>query len=100
MVFINYIDKSIEPLILPNVKASVISYEINKSDMDLLANISSDGYELRRFVLYKDWGTFDLVVDNIENGRILIGGLKEGKYILNQYIIDYGINELLQYLKT
>lgn len=97
MIIINYKDKKINNMNANGIKAEVISYEIEEQDMNLLAKLSGDEkeYEIRRFILYKDWGSFEMVVDNIQDGRIIQGGLVEGRYILNQYLVSEGLNNLL-----
>lgn len=99
MVIAKYISKTISPISYMNiVKATKVSYEITEEAMNEIASMKSDTYEIQRFILYKDWGSFELVVDNIDNGRVVIGGLLDGKYILNYYEVEKGMNELLTLL--
>lgn len=99
MVIAKYISKTISPISYMNiVKATKVSYEITEEAMNEIASMKSDAYKVQRFILYKDWGNFELVVDNIDNGRVIIGGLLDGKYILNYYEVEKGINELLTLL--
>lgn len=39
-----------------------------------------------------------MVVDNIECGRIVEGGIKDDKVYLKYYVVDKGLNELLMAL--
>lgn len=94
-MIIDYIKKNIRELnIEDKIKASIIEYTINEDDLYKLSFQQSEEYSINRIFLRKD-NIYDLVVDNIDNGRILIGGLIQDKAILSQYIVEKGINELL-----
>ena len=98
MLAVKYISKEIKHLDKNNIKASIVSYEVEKEDMDTIAQLQTDEYKIQRFFVYKDWGSFELVVDNIENGKVIQGGLIDNKYILNCYDVESGLNELLMIL--
>lgn len=94
-MIIDYIEKNIRELnIEDKIKVSIIEYTINEDDLYKLSFQQSEEYSINRIFLRKD-NIYDLVVDNIDNGRILIGGLIQDKAILSQYIVEKGINELL-----
>lgn len=94
-MIIDYIKKNIRELnIEDKIKVSIIEYTINEDDLYKLSFQQSEEYSINRIFLRKD-NIYDLVVDNIDNGRILIGGLIQEKAILSQYIVEKGINELL-----
>lgn len=95
MLAIKYKSKELKYLDKNGIKATIISYELEKEDMDLIAQLQTDEYKIQRFFLYREWGSFELAVDNIENGKILQGGLIDNKYILNCYDVESGLNELL-----
>jgi hypothetical protein len=98
MLLIEYISKEIKPIKIAKIKATLISYEITEKDMNLIANLQTDEYKIQRFFMYKDWGTFELIVDNIENGKVIQGGKVGNKFLLNLYDVEEGLNELLIYL--
>lgn len=97
---INYKIKTIKEFKVENIiEAQVISYEISEEDMIRLSEEQSINYEPLKIglVAKEDNNLIDLVVDDIENGRIIEGGLtSEGKFILNQYIVYKGLNEFLK----
>lgn len=99
-MIIDYIEKNIRELnIEDKIKASIIEYTINEDDLYKLSFQQTEEYSITRIFLRKD-NIYDLVVDNIDNGRILIGGLVDNKAILSQYIVEKGINEILAMLAT
>lgn len=92
---IEYKTKKIEKIQENNIKATVINYEISEEDMLKLSTLQTPDYQIRRIILYKEWGDFELVIDNIQDGRIIQGGIIGGKFILRQYLVESGLNELL-----
>ena len=98
MLAVKYLSKEIKPMIAGAIKATVVSYEIDKDGMDAIAKLQTDEYKIQRFFVYKDWGSFDLVVDNIENGKVIQGGVVDDKYLLNYYDVEEGLTELLTLL--
>ena len=97
---ISYINKSFKHTELERVSFDLYEYEITEEDLVLL---SEDSYQVtdyipRRILLHKD-KVYDLIIDNIEKGRIIIGGItKEKKAILNYYIVYKGLDEVLKTL--
>lgn len=100
MLVINYISKEIKPLEIGKIKALIVSYQISKDGMNNIASLQSNEYKIQRFFMYKNWGTFELVVDNIENGKVIQGGLIDDKYVLNCYDVKEGLSELLTFLNN
>lgn len=98
MLSIKYINKEINHLPpTETIDLILVSYEISEEDMVKLSQTQSMTYEPLQVQLYNDSNIIDLVVDNIEGGRILEGGLtSSGKYILSQYIVLKGLNEFLK----
>lgn len=98
MLSIKYINKEINHLPpTETIDLILVNYEISEEDMIKLSQIQSMTYEPLQVQLYNDSNVIDLVVDNIEGGRILEGGLTpSGKYILSQYIVLKGLNEFLK----
>lgn len=105
-MLIEYINKEVVEINQGNIKGQLITYEVN-SEYDLLKiseqqnmNIE-EGYFQSRFFLHNKSAenVYDLVVDNVVDGRIIEGGItKENKYILSYYIIKEGIEEFLNKL--
>ena len=98
MLSIKYINKEINHLPpTETIDLILVNYEISQEDMIKLWQIQSMTYEPLQVQLYNDSNVIDLVVDNIEGGRILEGGLTANKkYILTQYIVLKGLNEFLK----
>lgn len=97
-MIIDYVDKNIRSLnVEDKIKAKIIEYTILEEDLYKLSENQTEEYSITRIFLRKD-NIYDLVVDNIDNGRILIGGLVDNKAILSQYIVEKGINEILAML--
>lgn len=99
-MIIDYTNKNIRNLSVEDkIKAKIIEYTISEEDLYKLSENQTEEYSITRIFLRKD-NIYDLVVDNIDNGRILIGGLVDNKAILSQYIVEKGINEILAMLAT
>lgn len=98
MLSVKYISKEIKPMNVGKIKANVVSYELTEEDMNKVATLQTDEYKIQRFFLYKEWGSFELVVDNIENGRVIQGGKLDNKFLLNYYEVEEGLTELLTLL--
>lgn len=98
MLSIKYINKEINHLSpTKTIDLILVNYEISEEDMIKLSQTQSMTYEPLQVQLYNDSNVIDLVVDNIEGGRILEGGLTANKkYILTQYIVLKGLNEFLK----
>lgn len=97
-MIIDYTNKNIRNLSVEDkIKAKIIEYTIPEEDLYKLSENQTEEYSITRIFLRKD-NIYDLVVDNIDNGRILIGGLVDNKAILSQYIVEKGINEILAML--
>lgn len=97
-MIIDYTNKNIRNLnVEDKIKAKIIEYTILEEDLYKLSENQTEEYSITRIFLRKD-NIYDLVVDNIDNGRILIGGLVDNKAILSQYIVEKGINEILAML--
>lgn len=98
MLSIRYINKEINHLKpTKTIDLILVNYEISEEDMIKLSQTQSMTYEPLQVQLYNDSNVIDLVVDNIEGGRILEGGLTANKkFILTQYIILKGLNEFLK----
>ena len=98
MLSIKYINKEINHLSpTETIDLILVNYEISEEDMIKLSQTQSMTYEPLQVQLYNDSNVSDLVVDNIEGGRILEGGLTANKkYILTQYIVLKGLNEFLK----
>lgn len=97
-MIIDYTNKNIRNLSVEDkIKAKIIEYTISEEDLYKLSENQTEEYSITRIFLRKD-NIYDLVVDNIDNGRILIGGLVDNKAILSQYIVEKGINEILAML--
>lgn len=98
MLSIKYINKEINHLPpTETIDLILVNYEVSEEDMVKLSQTQSMTYEPLQVQLYNDSNIIDLVVDNIEGGRILEGGLTaSGKYILTQYIVLKGLNEFLK----
>ena len=92
---IKYKQKAVNELSTETIKAKVFTYEVNEQDLVELSKMQSDEYKINRIFLTSDDINFELVVDNIANGRVLQGGLKDNKYLLNYYIVEKGLDELL-----
>lgn len=97
-LIIQYKTKDIKDFMQGPILAQMITYEIDEEDMMKIASLQSPEPNLKRIFLYKDWGNFEMVVDNIPNGKIVQGGVKDGKYLLKQYLVETGLNELLYIL--
>lgn len=98
-MFIQYFNKNIQNYKTDIISVVVISYEISEEDMIKLSQEQSINYEpLKIGLIAKECNNLiDLAVDNIEDGRIIEGGLtSDGKFILNQYIVHKGLNEFLK----
>lgn len=100
-MFIQYFNKNIQNYNTDIISAVVVSYEISEDDMIKLSEEQTMSYQPIQLGLYHkqdlECSLIDLVVDDIENGRIIEGGLtSEGKFILNQYIVTKGLNEFLK----
>lgn len=95
---IKYLNKTIKEINTPEIKAQVIEYDVEKEDLELISKSQTSEYKINRLFLYKDWGTFELVVDNIEDGRVLQGGIIEEKCKLAYYIVEKGLQQLLFFL--
>ena len=97
-MIIDYTNKNIRNLSVEDkIKAKIIEYTISEEDLYKLSENQTEEYSITRIFLRKD-NIYALVVDNIDNGRILIGGLVDNKAILSQYIVEKGINEILAML--
>lgn len=93
----NYIDKRIEKLDEQGIKAKVIRYEITDTDMMLLASTQTEQYQ-RRFIFMAKDNVIDMIVDSIDDSRIVTGGVLDNKFIVAQYIVKEGLDKLLMYL--
>ena len=98
MLSVKYISKEIKPMNVGKIKANVVSYELTEEDMNKVAALQTDEYKIQRFFLYKEWGSFELVVDNIENGRVIQGGKLDNKFLLNYSEVEEGLTALLTLL--
>lgn len=100
-MIIEYFNKKVEPISTPEITGIWITYDISEEDMFSLANSITGEYEERKIFLKEiNSNKIDLVVDNIITNRVVQGGLtKEGKYQLNYYIIEKGIEDLLKLLE-
>jgi hypothetical protein len=96
-MIIDYISKQINDLDTGTIKATIVSYEISEEDMKALALLQDDTYNINRIFLRKD-NILDLVVDNIDKGYIVQGGLIDNKMILKAFIVKEGLKELLTML--
>ena len=98
-MIIDYISKQINNLDTGTIKATIIAYEISEEDMKALALLQDDTYKINRIFLRKD-NVLDLVVDNIDKGYIVQGGLVDDKMILKAFIVKEGLKELLQKMSS
>ncbi len=100
-MIIEYSKKEVQALASEAIKGIVINYTISEKDMIALADsINEDQYEERKFFL-KDINSnkIDMVVDNIANNRIVQGGqTKNGDFVLSNYVIEEGIDKLVELL--
>lgn len=94
-MIIEYKSKNERELKSNVVDATLIDYEINESDMLAIADNLTPEYQLNRYFLTQDYKLFNMVVDNIDNGLVVVGGKIGDKFILTQYIVRKGLNELL-----
>ena len=94
-MIIEYKSKNERELKSNVVDATLIDYEINESDMLAIADNLTLEYQLNRYFLTQDYKLFNMVVDNIDNGLVVVGGKIGDKFILTQYIVRKGLNELL-----
>ena len=94
MICIEYKKKSLRMINKDDILATEITYEVDKEDVDMLANSQTEEYKIQRICLYRD-NINDLVVDNIHTGRILIAGMRDNKYYITNYIVQYGKEKLL-----
>ena len=97
-MIIKYFNKKSKKLKTDSIDATLLEYEISENDMFELAKSQSAEYKITRVLLTNNNKKFDLVVDNIKDGRIIQGELREDKYILDQYIVKKGLDELLAIL--
>lgn len=98
---IKFFSKTIQKINTDNIKADVYIYEISKEDMEMIAFSMPEQYEVRRlFLCGEDEKHIEMIVDNIETGRVLQGGLVDNKYILTYYIVETGLDKLLTALST
>lgn len=77
------------------IETKIIEYEISESDMTKLSEDITEDYKPKTYLLTNDYSLYYMVVDNIECNYVVIGGLSKDKYILTQYIVKKGLNELL-----
>lgn len=94
-VAIEYINKEIRNINSDGIVATEILYEITENDMVKVAATQSEEYTINRFFLYKNWGEFEMVVDNIEAGLVIQGGIVGDKFILSSFIVKQGLEKLL-----
>ena len=93
---IKYFNKEHKTIDSAGIKSDVYIYEISKEDMEMIAYTMPEEYELRRMFLYgEDENCLEMVVDNIDGGRVLQGGLIDNKYLLTYYIVQDGLDKLL-----
>lgn len=99
---IKYLNKSIQDMDEQGIKLTTITYEITDEGMMQLAAFQNDsGFELRWIFLYQeDNNIIDLVVDNIPNGQVLHGGIRDGKFIVCLYKVYEGLDRLLEMLQN
>lgn len=100
IMLIKYYSKETSKIKQNDIDADVITYEVDKEDLDIMAANQPAQYEPKTYFLYQESepNVYTMAVDNIEYGRIIIGGQKDGKYKLNQYIVHSGLNTLLMLL--
>lgn len=96
-MIITYKSKKIKNFKTDTIKAVVVDYEISEEDMVRLSEMQPVEYTPTYVGLSDGNGMIDLVIDNIELGRIIEGGLtNKGKYILSHYMISEGLEEFLK----
>ena len=78
------------------IDLTTVDYEIEEKDMIALSLMRGEEYQPLRIGLTQDGNVIDLVVDEIEGGHIIEGGLtNDGKYVLTQYIVRKGLDKFL-----
>lgn len=101
---IKYLNKSVQEISggSDGVEVTAITYEIDADGMMMLAAFQNDsGFEVRRIFFYEEGNNIiDLVVDNIPNGQILHGGIKDGKFMVTFYKVYEGLEKLLEILQN
>ena len=97
---IYYSTKQIQDLNEQGIVAKVISYEISEEDMMKLAAMQPLEYTRQAIFMTNNTNIVDMVIDSIEDGRIVQGGVLDNKFVLTQYIVTQGIDKLLHYINV
>lgn len=100
-MIIRYFDKKKSKIESDSIKAQVFKYEISEEDMNKISELQYCSEPLV-VGLCKDSDSkiVELLVDSIDNGRILIGAKESNKFILTQFIVAKGLEALLNALST
>ena len=107
-IFIQYTDKRQYNIENERISAKVFEYDISEEDLERInkthyesfaADDIEDPSELPDFYVFMNKvGTniFEICVDSIRSeDRFVVGGIKEGKALLQYYIVEKGFYELL-----
>ncbi|WP_300924540.1 hypothetical protein [uncultured Clostridium sp.] len=99
-MIIKYINKKVIDINENFIKGKLVQYELTHDEIAKIAALQeqNSSYKIQIFFLTKDNKQFDMVVDNIPTGRVLYGGIKDYKALLDNYIIENGVDELLKML--
>lgn len=87
-----------------DIEGETIAYEISQESYNELSSLISkeDDFEnlkLSRIFLYKDLGSYEMVIDNLTQGKIVEFGIsKDHKYYLYSYDIKKGLDKFLKML--
>lgn len=100
---INYLEKRKSNIKMGKIDADVIEYIIkDKEDLFRMAKDPNiDEYKPEYYFMVKDNSNlYEMVVDNIPDNRVVIGGIKDKDVIVQQYIVKAGLNELLMAIQN
>lgn len=98
----NYFNKTIQNINLPEAEYDSITYEISEEDLNRLSETWQTDLSLedRHYLLEKD-NIVDMLTDSISGDHIVIAGKNlEGKPVIIQYIVKRGLDKFHQIIGT
>ena len=97
-MIINYTSKIEREIDLPNIKATIVTYEVSKKDLEFLSKFPPQSQYL--FMNCDKRPTeYDIIVDSLDTQRFMTAGITTNhKAVLEYYLVKKGLDKILEQL--